>query len=99
MFVSILPISIFLPPPQETVLGSHLPVLTAGPMAAWSWPRPGLTRAQSPVVTLLDSVPSAKLPVHLLLVGVRGGLEPQNGVGEPWPGKFQPRQGDLEPVL
>lgn len=43
MFVSILPISIFLPPPQETVLGSHLPVLTAGPMAAWSWPRPGLT--------------------------------------------------------
>lgn len=79
--------------------GSYLPVLTAGPMATWSWPHPGLTRAQSPVVTLLDSVPSAKMPVHLILVGVRGGLEPQNGVREPWPGKLQSRQGDLEPTL
>ena len=79
--------------------GSYLPVLTAGPLAAWSWPHPGLTHAQSPVVTLLDSVPSAKLPVHLLLVGVRGRLEPQNGVREPWPGKLQSRQGDLEPTL
>ena len=79
--------------------GSYLPVLTAGPLAAWSWPHPGLTHAQSPVVTLLDSVPSAKLPVHLLLVGVRGRLEPQNGVREPWPGKLQSRQGDLELTL
>lgn len=79
--------------------GPYLPVLTAGPMAVWSWPHPGLTRAQSLVVTLLGSVPSAKLPVYLLLVGVRCGLELQNRVREPWPGKLQSRQGDLEPTL
>ena len=93
MFLSILPIPIFLPPPQETVLGSFQGVI---PSCSDSWSHgrmelatsrpdmcsesscasPGLTRAQSPAVPLLDSVPSAKLPAHAV-GGVRGGLEPR----------------------
>lgn len=98
---SFLSLSFFLPLRKLSLghfRGSCLPVLTAGPMAAWSWPRPGLTHAESSCASARQCS-SAKLPVHLLLVGVRGGLEPQNGVREPWPGRLQPSQGDLEPVL
>lgn len=94
---SFLSLSFFLPLRKLSLghfRGSYLPVLTAGPTAAWSWPRPGLTCAQSPAVPLLDSVPSAKLPAHAV-GGVRGGLEPRTESESLGQGSYNPARETL----